>query len=176
MKKFLIPISAFVLLGILLAYGLRLDPRRIPSPLIDKPLPEFRLPTLENPKKTLGNSDIKGRVVLINVWASWCVACKQEHPVLLALSREKQVPLIGLNYKDKREDALAMLKTEGSPYDISIVDANGRVGIDWGVYGVPETFVVDKRGVIRYKQIGPITPEAWDKTLLPMIRKLAAES
>jgi len=176
MKKFLIPIGAFVLLGILLAYGLRLDPRRIPSPLIDKPLPEFRLPTLENPKKTLGNSDIKGRVVLINVWASWCVACKQEHPVLLALSREKQVPLIGLNYKDKREDALAMLKTEGSPYDVSIVDANGRVGIDWGVYGVPETFVVDKRGVIRYKQIGPITPEAWEQTLLPMIRKLSAES
>lgn len=173
MKKFLIPIGLFALLGILLAYGLKLDPRRIPSPLIDKPLPAFSLPTLENPKKTLANSDFMGQVVLINVWASWCVACKQEHPVLLALSRDKQVPIIGLNYKDKREDATHMLKAEGNPYDVSIVDADGRVGIDWGVYGVPETFVVDKQGVIRYKQIGPITMEVWEQTLLPIIRKLS---
>jgi cytochrome c biogenesis protein CcmG, thiol:disulfide interchange protein DsbE len=174
MKKFLIPIGFFALLGILLAYGLKLDPRRIPSPLIDKPLPAFSLPTLENPKKTLANTDFKGKVVLINVWASWCVACKEEHPVLLALSREKQVPIIGLNYKDKPEDASQMLKIEGNPYDNIIMDADGRVGIDWGVYGVPETFVVDKQGIIRYKQIGPITPEAWEKTLLPLIQKLSA--
>jgi len=174
MKKFLIPISMFVLLGLLLAYGLRLDPRKIPSPLVDKPLPAFSLPTLENPKKLLANADLKGKVVLINVWASWCVACKQEHPVLLELSRDKLVPIIGLNYKDKREDATHMLKTEGNPYDVSIVDADGRVGIDWGVYGVPESFVVDKQGVIRYKQIGPISPDVWEKTLLPLIRKLSA--
>jgi len=174
MKKFLIPIGLFALLGLLLAYGLKLDPRRIPSPLVDKPLPAFSLPTLENPKKSLSNADLKGKVVLVNVWASWCVACKQEHPVLLALSRDKLVPIIGLNYKDKREDATHMLNTEGNPYDVSIVDADGRVGIDWGVYGVPETFVVDKQGVIRYKQIGPISPEAWEKTLLPLIRKLSA--
>ena len=174
MKKFLIPISMFVLLGLLLAYGLRLDPRKIPSPLVDKPLPAFSLPTLENPKKLLANADLKGKVVLINVWASWCVACKQEHPVLLELSRDKLVPIIGLNYKDKREDATHMLKSEGNPYDVSIVDADGRVGIDWGVYGVPESFVVDKQGVIRYKQIGPISPDVWEKTLLPLIRKLSA--
>jgi cytochrome c biogenesis protein CcmG/thiol:disulfide interchange protein DsbE len=102
------------------------------------------------------------------------VACKQEHPVLMALARDKQVPIIGLNYKDRREDATHMLKVEGNPYDVSIVDADGRVGIDWGVYGVPETFVVDKQGVIRYKQIGPISPEAWEKTLLPLIQKLSA--
>lgn len=174
MKKFLIPIVLFGLLGVLLAYGLRLDPRRIPSPLIDKPLPEFRLPTLDNPKKSLGNSDLKGRVVLINVWASWCVACREEHPVLLALSREKKVPLIGLNYKDKRDDALSLLQANGNPYDVSVMDADGRVGIDWGVYGVPETFVVDKSGVIRYKYIGPITPEAWQGTLLPLIQKLSS--
>jgi cytochrome c biogenesis protein CcmG, thiol:disulfide interchange protein DsbE len=174
MKKFLIPIGMFALLGILLAYGLKLDPRKIPSPLIDKPLPAFSLPTLENPKKSLANADLKDKVVLVNVWASWCVACKQEHPVLLALSRDKQVPIIGLNYKDRREDAAHMLKVEGNPYDVSIMDADGRVGIDWGVYGVPETFVVDKQGVIRYKQIGPITPEAWEKTLLPLIQKLSA--
>jgi cytochrome c biogenesis protein CcmG/thiol:disulfide interchange protein DsbE len=172
MKKFLIPIGMFALLGLLLAYGLKLDPRKIPSPLIDKPLPAFTLPTLEDPKKLLTNADLKGKVVLINVWASWCVACKQEHPVLLALSRDKQVPIIGLNYKDQRADATQMLKVEGNPYDAIIVDADGRVGIDWGVYGVPETFVVDKQGVIRYKQIGPISPEAWEKTLWPLIQKL----
>jgi cytochrome c biogenesis protein CcmG, thiol:disulfide interchange protein DsbE len=174
MKKFLIPIGMFALLGLLLAYGLKLDPRKIPSPLVDKPLPAFSLPTLENPKKFLANADLKGKVVLVNVWASWCVACKQEHPVLLALSRDKQVPIIGLNYKDQRADATQMLKVEGNPYDAIIVDADGRVGIDWGVYGVPETFVVDKQGVIRYKQIGPISPEAWEKTLLPLIQRLSA--
>ena len=174
MKKFLIPIGLFALLGLLLAYGLKLDPRRIPSPLVDKPLPAFSLPTLDNPKRTLANSDFAGKVVLINVWASWCVACKQEHPVLLSLARDKQVPIIGLNYKDRHEDAVQMLKAEGSPYDEILVDADGRAGIDWGVYGVPESFVVDKQGIIRYKQIGPITPEAWDKTLLPLIQKLSA--
>lgn len=174
MKKFLIPIGLFVLLGILLGYGLHLDPRRIPSPLIDKPLPEFRLPTLADPQKTLGNSDLKGRVVLINVWASWCVACREEHPVLLALSREKKVPLIGLNYKDKRDDALSLLKANGNPYDVNVMDTDGRTGIDWGVYGVPETFLVDKSGIIRYKYIGPITPDAWEGTLLPLIRKLSS--
>jgi len=174
MKKFLIPIGMFALLGLLLAYGLKLDPRKIPSPLVDKPLPAFSLPTLEDPKKLFTNADLKGKVVLVNVWASWCVACKQEHPVLLALSRDKQVPIIGLNYKDRREDATNMLKVEGNPYDVSIMDADGRVGINWGVYGVPETFVVDKQGVIRYKQIGPISPEDWEQTLLPLIRKLSS--
>ena len=176
MKKFLIPIALFALLGLLLAYGLRLDPRRIPSPLIDKPLPAFHLPTIENPRKILANTDFQGKVVLINVWASWCVACKQEHPVLLGLKPTRTVPLIGLNYKDKREDATALLKDEGNPYDLSLVDADGRVGIDWGVYGVPETFVVDKQGIIRYKQIGPITPEVWQETLLPLIEKLSRAS
>ncbi len=174
MKKFLIPIGLFALLGVLLAYGLRLDPRKIPSPLVNKPLPGFHLPVLTDPKKSMGNADFHGKVVLINVWASWCVACKQEHPVLMALAREKHVPLIGLNYKDKREDALAMLKAEGNPYDLSLVDADGRVGLDWGVYGVPETFVIDKAGIIRYKHIGPISPEAWQKTLLPLIQKLSS--
>jgi cytochrome c biogenesis protein CcmG/thiol:disulfide interchange protein DsbE len=174
MKKFLIPIGLFALLGLLLAYGLKLDPRKIPSPLVDKPLPGFKLATLHDPKKSLANADFKGKVVLFNVWASWCVACKQEHPVLMALAREKRVPLIGLNYKDKPEAALAMLQGEGNPYDLSLADPDGRVGLDWGVYGVPETFVVDKQGVIRYKHIGPISPEAWEQTLWPLIQKLSA--
>lgn len=174
MKKFIIPIGLFALLGVLLAVGLKLDPRKIPSPLVDKPLPAFSLPTLDNPSRSLGNEDFKGKVVLINVWASWCAACRQEHPLLMEAARAKQVPLIGLNYKDKREDALRVLQTEGNPYDVSLVDADGRVGIDWGVYGVPETFVIDKTGVIRYKYIGPISDEAWKKTLLPLVQQLSA--
>ena len=173
MKKFIIPIGLFALLGVLLAYGLRLDPSKIPSPLVGKPLPAFSLPTLENPDKSLANADLQGKVILINVWASWCAACKQEHPVLMRMASEKRVPLIGLNYKDKRVDALNVLKTDGNPYDLSIVDADGRVGIDWGVYGVPETFVIDKQGVIRYKYIGPISTEVWEKTLLPLVQKLS---
>lgn len=174
MKKFIIPIGLFALLGVLLAVGLKLDPRKIPSPLVDKPLPAFSLPTLDNPSRLLANTDFNGKVVLINVWASWCAACRQEHPLLMAVARAKQVPLIGLNYKDKREDALRVLQTEGNPYDVSLVDADGRVGIDWGVYGVPETFVIDKTGVIRYKYIGPISDEAWKTTLLPLIQQLSA--
>jgi len=174
MKKFLIPIGLFALLGILLAYGLRLDPRKIPSPLIDKPLPAFSLPTLQDSKKILGNENFKGKVVLINVWASWCAACKQEHPVLMQMAQEKRVPIIGLNYKDKRADAAAVLKAEGNPYDVNLVDADGRIGLDWGVYGVPETFVIDKQGVIRHKHIGPISPEDWQQKLLPLITQLSS--
>ena len=172
MKKFLIPIILFALLGVLLAYGLKLDPHKIPSPLVDKPLPTFSLPTLEDPKKIITNADLRGQVVMVNVWASWCVACKQEHPVLLEVAQRKQIPIIGLNYKDKPADASKVLETEGNPYNMIIVDASGRTGIDWGVYGVPESFIVDKQGVIRYKQIGPITPEVWEKTLWPRIQKL----
>jgi cytochrome c biogenesis protein CcmG/thiol:disulfide interchange protein DsbE len=172
-KKFLIPIGLFALLGVLLAVGLGLDPRKIPSPLVDKPLPAFKLPTLEDPKKSLSEADFRGQVVIFNVWASWCVACKQEHPVLLDLSRRKLVPIIGLNYKDPRDAALAVLKADGNPYDVSLVDADGRVGIDWGVYGVPETFVVDKQGIIRHKHIGPITPGVVEQELLPLIKELS---
>ncbi len=173
MKKFLIPIGIFALLGYLLYYGLRLDPRRIPSPLVNKPLPAFSLPTLDNPDKILTNADLRDHVVMINVWASWCVACREEHPVLVDLAGRKQVTIIGLNYKDTRVDALNVLRGQGNPYNTVLVDASGRTGIDWGVYGVPESFIVDKQGIIRYKQIGPITPEVWDKTLWPLIQSLS---
>lgn len=176
MKKFLIPIGIFVLLGILLAYGLRLDPRKIPSPLVGKPLPAYHLPILETPGKKLGNNDFRGQVVLYNVWASWCGACKQEHPVLMQMAAEKRVPLVGLNYKDTNEAARKTLEAEGNPYNVSLVDAEGRVGLDWGVYGVPETFVVDKQGVIRHKHIGPISMDDWQNTLRPMIEKLSTGS
>lgn len=174
MKKFLVPIALFVALGVLLAFGLRLDPKKIPSPLVGKPLPAFSLPTLDNPARIVSNADLKGRPVLINVWASWCTACRDEHPLLVELARAGVVPVIGLNYKDKPEDAHEILRRDGNPYGMVLVDASGRTGIDWGVYGVPETFVVDRDGVIRYKHIGPITPDALKEVILPKLRELSS--
>ena len=182
MKKFIVPIAVFVALGLLLAYAIEqmqtgeYSPRDIPSPLIDKPLPSFDLPNLENPAKHVTKADLLGRVYLLNVWASWCVACREEHPLLVALSREKRVPIIGLNYKDERQDALRWLQQLGNPYELSIADRDGRVGIDFGVYGVPETFLIDKAGIIRKKQIGPITEKSWKEKLLPMIEELSRQS
>lgn len=172
MAKFLIPLGLFVvLLGFLFA-GLFLDPREVPSPLIDKPAPAFTLTQLHEPGKTLGTADMKGQVWLLNVWASWCVSCRIEHPLLVALAKANVVPVIGLNYKDKNDLGIAWLRQNGDPYRLSVVDADGRVGIDYGVYGVPETFVIDKNGVIRYKQIGPITTEALEQKILPLVRAL----
>ncbi len=172
MKKFLIPIVIFAALGVLLAYGLHLNPRRIPSPLIGKPLPHFDLPVLQDPSRTLTNSDLLGHVVLINIWASWCVSCRDEHPLLVALAHQHVVPIIGVSYKDKPADALAELKVSGNPYQTDLLDTNGQTAINWGVYGVPETFVIDRKGIIRYKQIGPITQKALQQKLLPLIHRL----
>jgi cytochrome c biogenesis protein CcmG/thiol:disulfide interchange protein DsbE len=173
MKKYLVPLAIFVVLGLLLAYGLNLDPRKIPSPLIGKPLPAFSLATVADPARKVGRDDLLGRAYLLNVWASWCVACRQEHPFLNELARNRVVPIIGLNYKDRREDALGWLGSLGNPYELSLSDGDGRLGIDLGVYGVPETFVIDKQGVIRYKQIGPITPEVWEQKLAPLIKEIS---
>ncbi len=173
MKKYIVPLVIFVALGLLLAYGLNLDPRRIPSPLIGKPLPAFSLTTVADPARKVSRDDLRGRAYMLNVWASWCVACRQEHPFLNELTSRKAVTIIGLNYKDKREDALRWLGTLGNPYELSLSDQDGRLGIDLGVYGVPETFVIDKQGVIRYKQIGPMTPEVWEQKLAPLIKELS---
>ncbi|NMG75716.1 DsbE family thiol:disulfide interchange protein [Aromatoleum diolicum] len=170
--KFLVPLFIFLLLAGFLGYGLKLNPRELPSVLIDKPAPQFRLAQLSAPDVAIANADMRGQVWLLNVWASWCVACRQEHPVLNGFSRQKVVPLIGLNYKDGADDAKAWLREHGDPYDTSLVDADGRVGIDFGVYGVPETFLIDQAGVIRYKHIGPVTPEAVRDVLLPKIAEL----
>lgn len=172
MKRYLLPLLVFVLLVGFLAIGLKRDPREVPSPLIDKPAPTFSLPQLDAPDQQVATKDLLGQVWLLNVWASWCVACRQEHPLLVDLSKTGQVKLYGLNYKDKREDALGWLQKFGNPYLKSMSDTEGLVGIDYGVYGVPETFVIDKQGVIRYKQIGPVTPEALRDTLLPLVAKL----
>jgi len=169
--KALIPLGIFVGLVALLGIGLTLKPREIPSPLIDKPAPVFSLPQLQK-DAPLSLEDMRGQVWLLNVWASWCVACREEHPVLIDFARRGVLPVIGLNYKDKHDEALAWLGEHGDPYTTSIVDAEGRVGIDYGVYGVPETFLIDRKGRIRYKHIGPLTPEAIEKELMPRIKEL----
>jgi len=172
MKRYLLPLLVFVVMAGFLAIGLKLDPREVPSPLIGKPAPAFDLPQLATPDQRLAAKDLRGQVWLLNVWASWCAACRQEHPLLVELSKSGQVKLYGLNYKDKREDALRWLANFGDPYLKSISDTDGLVGIDYGVYGVPETFVIDKQGVIRHKQIGPVTAESLRDTLLPLVAKL----
>jgi len=171
-KKLLIPLAVFVVLVGFLLVGLWRDPREVPSPLIGKAAPPFVLAELHQPAKTLGPADLKGQVWLLNVWASWCVSCREEHPLLVELGKSKLVPIIGLNYKDEPAAGMRWLSQNGDPYNVSVVDRDGRVGIDWGVYGVPETFVVDKAGVIRYKHIGPVTVEALQKTILPLVQKL----
>lgn len=172
--KFIIPLVIFFGLVAFFAVGLTRDPREVPSPFIDKPAPAFKLQQLHDPNATFGPEEMRGKVWLLNVWASWCVSCRVEHPLLVEMSRKNAVPIVGLNYKDTRDDGKQWLAKFGNPYALSAYDVEGKVGIDYGVYGVPETFVIDKQGVIRYKQIGPITPEALDKTLMPLIRKLEA--
>lgn len=167
-----VALGLFLVLVVFLGVGLTLNPREVPSPLIGKPAPAFRLPTVADAAKSIGTEDLRNQVSLLNVWASWCVSCRQEHPLLVELSRKGSVPIYGLNYKDTRPDALRWLSALGNPYVTSAFDEDGRVGIEWGVYGVPETFVVDREGIIRYKHTGPVTPEAWEKTLLPLIQKL----
>ena len=172
MKRYLLPLIVFAVLVGFLAVGLKLDPREVPSPLIGKPAPAFSLADLREPGRKVATSDMKGKVWLLNVWASWCVACRIEHPLLVELAGSGAVPIYGLNYKDKREDALAWLSKHGDPYRVSLSDTQGLVGIDFGVYGVPETFVIDKTGTIRLKHIGPITPEVLRDTILPLVKKL----
>lgn len=168
-----LPIVFVLILGVFLAAGLFLDPKLIPSPLIGKPVPEFKLPPVKGRDMGLTSADLrKGEVSLVNVFASWCVACLDEHPFLMRLSAANTVVIHGLNYKDKPDDAAGWLKKYGDPYTRTGADLKGRVGIDWGVYGVPETFVIDKEGIIAYKHIGPINQKDLEETLLPLIKKL----
>ncbi|MBK1684264.1 DsbE family thiol:disulfide interchange protein [Rhodoferax fermentans] len=172
MKKAYIPLGIFVVLLAFLGIGLTLDPREIPSPLIGKPAPEFSAPVLDNPALQITKQDMLGKVWLLNTWASWCVACREEHPLLMEYAKTKTIPIVGLDYKDKDQDGQKWLARFGNPYDVVIADRDGRIGINFGVYGVPESFLIDKAGVIRYKQIGPFTPDALQNKLLPLIREL----
>ena len=192
MNRFLWPLIGFIVLVVLLAVGLNLNPRDVPSPLVGKPAPAFTLTTLDTPEQHFSPKDMLGKVWLLNVWATWCVSCRQEHPMLVEMAKNKSVTLIGLNYKDVRGDGVfdmdkipldteksmalertqAWLNTHGNPYALTALDLDGRVGIDYGVYGVPETYLIDKAGIIRLKYTGPITPEAFSREILPQIAEL----
>jgi len=172
MGKYLIPLALFIVLVVFLAIGLKRDPHEVPSPLINKAAPAFSLPQLKDPSKTFSAADMRGKVWVLNVWASWCVTCRDEHPLLIEYSKSGVVPIYGLNYKDKREDALAWLGDLGDPYVLSAADEDGRVAIDYGVYGAPETYVIDQAGTIRFKQIGPVTQDVWSTQVLPLVQEL----
>ena len=171
LRRFL-PLVAFAVLAAMLGVGLTLKPREVPSPFIGKPAPPFRLPRLDDAAQSLTAADLKGRVWVLNIWASWCAPCREEHPLLVALAREQQVPLYGLNYKDDPRNAQEWLLRLGNPYVATVVDADGRAAIDYGVYGVPESFVIDQAGIVRFKHIGPLTQDVWQRDLLPLIRRL----
>ena len=191
--RFLLPLAAFLVLAVLLFVGLGLNPREVPSPLVGKSAPHFELPQLHRPDQRFSEQDMRGKVWLLNVWASWCVSCRQEHPILVEIAKNKAITLIGLNYKEVRGDgsfdmdkisaeseksmaverASTWLKRHGDPYALSVLDLDGRVGIDYGVYGVPETYVIDKTGVIRLKHIGPITPDVFSGKILPLVAELS---
>ena len=174
--KSLVPLALFILVAGFLGYGLNLNPRELPSALLNKPVPQFERVRLDLPDATFSPDDMKGKVWLLNVWGSWCVACHAEHPFLMELARRQEVPLVGLNYKDKREDALQWLQRYGNPYLLTAVDLDGRVGIDLGVYGTPETFVIDKQGMIRYKHIGVVDAKVYAEVLKPLIEELERAS
>ena len=192
MNRFLWPLIGFVVLVVLLAVGLNLNPRDVPSPLVGKPAPLFSLPKIDSPEQNFSPKDMLGKVWLLNVWSSWCVSCRQEHPVLVDMAKSKSVTLVGLNYKEVRGDgdidmdkitadtekkmaierANGWLRKHGNPYLLSVLDLDGRVGIDYGVYGVPETYIIDTTGVIRMKHTGPISPEIFSGKILPLVAEL----
>lgn len=192
MNKFLLPLAAFIALLAVFAVGLTLNPRALPSPLVDKAAPAFNAPLLHDPDLRFSPSEMAGKVWLLNVWASWCVSCRAEHPILVDFSKKSDVPLIGLNYKEVRGDggfdmskmsaeeekkfafqrANAWLAQHGDPYKLTVMDLDGRVGIDYGVYGVPETYVIDKAGIIRMKHTGPVTPDILGQKIMPLLAEL----
>lgn len=173
--RYLIPAAIFFVIMVFLAASLDIDPRLVPSPLIDKPAPEFELSALHNPQTLISKQTLLGRVIVLNIWASWCSACRTEHPLLVRLAQDKQFEIVGLNYKDERNAAEQWLVQLGDPYVQSIFDPLGRLGLDLGVYGVPETFVIDAAGIIRFKHIGPITQEILDEQLLPLVAQLQSQ-
>ena len=170
--RFLIPLGIFVLLVVLLAFGLTQDPKKVPSPLIDKPAPAFTLPKLSNQSESFSPADMAGKVWVLNVWASWCVSCRAEHEIIKQLARMNMVDIVGLDYKDELVDAKRWLQQFGNPYTLSVLDQEGRAGIDWGVYGVPETFIIGKDGMIKYKHIGPVTAQSLQDEIIPRLKAL----
>lgn len=174
--RYFLPLAIFFGLLAFLYRGLSLNPRDLPSVLINKPVPDFTLPQLAHPEKTLSAAEMKGKVWLLNVWGSWCISCRYEHPFLNELSKQGVVEIVGLSWKDRPEDASAWLKKYGDPYTLSVSDIDGRTAINFGVYGAPETYVIDKAGTIRYKYTGPIDQDVLREKLLPVITELKKAS
>ena len=172
-KLLLLPLVLFIGLVAFLLIGLHRDPHEVPSPLINKPAPEFKLSQLREPSKTFSPQEMRGKVWILNFWGTWCVACREEHPLLLEYSKAGAVPIYGVDYKDDRATAMQMLDEEGNPYALTVSDPDGRTSIDYGVYGAPESYLIDRNGVIRFKQIGPITAEVWQKEILPRAKQLS---
>ena len=172
--RYAIPLVIFLVIAGFLASRLRggYDPHRLPSALIDKPAPEFQLAELGNPGQTFSPKQMRGKVWLLNVWASWCIACREEHPYLMELSRSGKVPIYGLSWKDKREDALATLRELGDPYVLSVSDFDGNVAIDYGITGAPETYLIDQNGIIRYKEPAQLNKQVMEEKILPIIKEL----
>lgn len=174
--KFAVPLLVFVLIAGFLYAGLSRDPRYVPSPLIGKPAPEFNLPTLHDPGANFSPAQMAGKVWLFNIWGTWCASCRIEHPILVDLARSGDVEIIGLNYKDENDKALAWLEKLGNPYQTTPVDSDGRIGIDWGFYGAPETFVIDTKGMVRHKHVGPVSYDDLKKTIMPLVAQLRSEA
>lgn len=174
--RFLLPLGIFGILVILLAFGLTNDPKKVPSPLIGKPAPAFNLPVLHEQSSNFSPEKYKGQVWVLNVWASWCVSCRAEHQIITQLADMNLVSIVGLDYKDEPDEGKRWLQQFGDPYTLSVVDYDGRAGIDWGVYGVPETFVIGKDGLIKYKHIGPVTAQSLQEEVVPAIKSALAES
>lgn len=175
MTKFFLPLIAFALLVGMFVVGLRMDPSEIPSPLLHRAAPEFAIPSLQDPDVLVGSASYANQLALVNIWATWCPGCRQEHGFLLELAEEGTIPIFGLNWRDDRAEALRWLQTLGDPYIASGFDSDGRVGIDWGAYGAPETFLVDANGIVIHKHIAPLTREIWERDFLPLIRAIEAE-
>jgi len=171
MWRYLIPVILLAVLAAFFYRGLWLNPGYIPSPLVGKPAPEFNLPALEDPSAEVGTEDLAGKVALFNIWATWCVGCRQEHGFLLELSRSETVPIYGLNWRDERAEALAWLERLGNPYRASAYDYEGQVAVEWGAYGAPETFLIDRDGTVLHKHVGPLTASHWRDDFLPIIRE-----
>ncbi len=176
MMRFGLPLAVFLAVVAFLYKGLELKPREIPSPLIGKPAPAFSLQRLDDPTQSVSEKDLRGKVWILNVWASWCVSCLQEHPLLMEFAKGGSVPIYGLNYKDKKPEADAWLGKHGNPYMASLMDPEGKVGLDYGVYGVPETYVIDQQGIIRFKQIGPVDPGVLNDQIAPLVKQLHQSS
>ena len=167
--KYLLPIIAFGILIPVFVIGLNRDPSEVPSPYLGKPAPAFALPSVTDPDAVVSSDDYAGRFALVNVWATWCVGCRHEHEFLLTLAEREDIPIYGLNWRDRREDAVSWLQQLGDPYAASAFDPTGQVGIDWGVYGAPETFLVDPAGIVVHKHLGPLTQEIWERDFLPKL-------